>query len=148
MARSKYTHTYTWERERERGLTTTPNTVLRKNKYKKLPTNCKIILELIWDRSKLWIALKSTTDVASFTTPSPKTRLYSRGVSSWLSTCKSRREHYALRIVFTWDKTTALKRLLYLQGANRICCRKDSSNCCEQLSKKEELGNKLCKRRI
>lgn len=70
-----------FERERER-LTTTPSIVLVANKYKKFPINCITVLVLIWERSKLWIALKSTIDVASFTTPSPKTRLYNKGVSS------------------------------------------------------------------
>jgi len=56
-------------------LTITPSSVLATNKYKKLPINCKGILWSICERSKLWIALKSTTDVASFTTPSPNTRL-------------------------------------------------------------------------
>jgi hypothetical protein len=73
-----HTHTHI---ERER-LTATPRTVLVKNKYKKLPINRKASVEVILERSNLWIALKSTTDVASLTTPSPKTILYSKGVSS------------------------------------------------------------------
>jgi len=76
--------------ERIRGrktFTNTPSIVLAINKYKKLPKKCKAIEGSILLRSKLWIALKSTTDVASFTTPSPNTRLYSKGVSSWFSTC-------------------------------------------------------------
>lgn len=49
-------------------------------------------------RSKVWIALNKTTDVASLTTPSPKTRLYNNGVSSWLSTCKVHTESVAEKI--------------------------------------------------
>lgn len=56
-------------------VTRTPSKVLAVNKYRKLPRNFKAIPESKWVRSKLWIALKSTTDVASFTTPSPNTRL-------------------------------------------------------------------------
>ena len=75
------------QREREReSLTNTPS-LLATNKYKKFPINSKAVTELIWERSKFRMALKSTTEVASFTTPSPKTKLYNKGVSSWLSTC-------------------------------------------------------------
>ena len=56
-------------------VTRTPSKVLAVNKYRKLPRNFKAIPESRWVRSKLWIALKSTTDVAAFTTPSPNTRL-------------------------------------------------------------------------
>lgn len=63
-------------------LTKTPKMVLETNRFRKFPKNCIATLELMWERSKLWIALKNTTDVASFTTPSPKTRLYNKGVSS------------------------------------------------------------------
>ena len=36
---------------------------------------------------RFFIALKRTTAVASLTTPSPNTRLYNLGVSSWFMTC-------------------------------------------------------------
>jgi hypothetical protein len=67
-------------------LTKIPKTVLAMNKYKKFPNKCKAVVKSMWERSKFWIALKSTIEVASFTTPSPNTRLYSKGVSSWLRT--------------------------------------------------------------
>lgn len=69
----------TWRMKEKIGVsktvTKTPSIVLVMNKYKRLPKKCKAVLRSIWLRSKLWIALKRTTDVASFTTPSPNTRL-------------------------------------------------------------------------
>lgn len=56
-------------------LTTTPRRVLVENKYRKFPMTCKEIRLLIRFTSIFWIALNKTTDVASFTTPSPNTRL-------------------------------------------------------------------------
>lgn len=68
------------QRQREE-LTAIPSNVLKLNKYKKLPVNCMTVSGVTCTEN-FWIALKSTIDVASFTTPSPKTRLYNRGVSS------------------------------------------------------------------
>ena len=67
-------------REMGERLTPKPRTVLVKKRYKKYPMDSMATIEVTG--SNLWIAIKSTTDVASFTTPSPKTRLYNRGVSS------------------------------------------------------------------
>lgn len=124
-----------------RRLTRTPSMVLVMNRYKKLATNWKAMPALMWERSKLWIALKSTTDVASFTTPSPKTRLYSNGVSSWLSTCTI--GHWSIKLtsqtskVFHYGFQTGpeFKGYLYLQGTNGIRGRKYRSNCCNQCIK-------------
>ena len=63
------------ERNGEKRLTETPSKVLVINKEEKLPMNSNASPDFMLDRSNLWIALKSTTDVASFTTPSPKTKL-------------------------------------------------------------------------
>ena len=55
--------------------------MLNTNNEKKLPKNSRAVFKFVSDTSNFVIALKSTTDVASFTTPSPNTRLYNRGVS-------------------------------------------------------------------
>lgn len=62
-------------------LTKTPKRVLNTNNEKKLPKNSRAVFKFVSDTSNFVIALKSTTDVASFTTPSPNTRLYNSGVS-------------------------------------------------------------------
>lgn len=62
-------------------LTVTPRTVLVTNRYKKSPIT-RNVLPPNFETSSFCTAWKRTTDVASFTTPSPKTRLYSKGVSS------------------------------------------------------------------
>lgn len=79
LSKSKDRHEIEIER---RKLTSTPSKVLVRNKYMKFPTKRNAIVVSICTRSKLWIALNNTTDVASLTTPSPKTRLYRKGVSS------------------------------------------------------------------
>jgi len=66
-------------------LTRIPRPVLNTNRYKKSPITTNVLL-LNLETSSFCTALKRTTDVASFTTPSPKTRLYSKGVSSWWRT--------------------------------------------------------------
>lgn len=66
-------------------LTTTPRQVLAENRYKKFPRTPNVF-PLSFETSIFCTALKRTTDVASFTTPSPKTMLYSKGVSSWWRT--------------------------------------------------------------
>ena len=53
---------------------------------------------LIFPGSKFWIALNNTTEVVSLTTPSPNTRLYKNGVSSWLNTYKVQTESVAENI--------------------------------------------------
>lgn len=63
-------------------LTAIPRAVLVKNRYRKSPMTRSPFAPLSLVTSIFWIALNRTTDVASFTTPSPKTRLYSKGVSS------------------------------------------------------------------
>lgn len=68
-------------------LTITPRPVLVINRYKNSPITLNV-LPLNLETSSFCTALKRTTDVASFTTPSPKTRLYSKGVSSWWRTYK------------------------------------------------------------
>ena len=42
--------------------------------------------------------MNSTTDVASLTTPSPNTKLYKKGVSSWFNTCNVHTESVAENI--------------------------------------------------
>jgi hypothetical protein len=109
------THMY---RERER-ITRTPSMVLEINKYRKFPRNSAAMLELMWDRSMLWIAWKSTTDVASFTTPSPKTRLYNKGVSSWLRTCNN--TNWSTQITFSvWVASKVVIRP-YLHQESHTC---------------------------
>lgn len=67
-------------------LTAIPNAVLVKNKYRKSLTTWKMAQPSSLEKSSFLIALKRTMDVASFTTPSPNTKLYNRGVSSWRRT--------------------------------------------------------------
>ena len=52
-------------------------------RYKKFPNTRRAVKPLMLSKWIFWTALKSTTEVASFTTPSPNTKLYSNGVSSW-----------------------------------------------------------------
>lgn len=60
----------------------TPRAVLVEKRYKKSTSTCRAAQPSSLLTSIFWTALKRTTDVASFTTPSPKTRLYNKGVSS------------------------------------------------------------------
>ena len=48
--------------------------------------------------------MNNTTDVASLTTPSPKTKLYKKGVSSWLNTCRVHTESVAENIAPSAEK--------------------------------------------
>lgn len=68
--------------------------------------NCKNLTLLKFARSKFCIALNSTTDVASLTTPSPKTKLYKKGVSSWFNTCKVHTESVAENIAPSAEKSS------------------------------------------
>lgn len=56
-------------------LTVTPSAVLVTKRYKKVPNNFKAMRVSKLLKSSDWTALKSTIEVASFTTPSPNTRL-------------------------------------------------------------------------
>lgn len=108
--------------------------VLKPNKYKKFRKNFKAMLDLMWVRSKFWIALKSTTDVASFTTPSPNTRLYKKGVSSWWRICiivNQDSDTWCIgKKIWSLQERRVRRPLQYLQCANRIRGWKYCSNCC------------------
>ena len=123
----RHNHANERRNDKVKRLTATPNKVLVKNRSTKFPKNCMILPEVMWDRSNLSIALKRTTDVASFTTPSPKTRLYRRGVSSWLSTCNINRTKQLLATYLI--TLSPISEQPYLQCAYRICSWKHRSKC-------------------
>jgi len=52
-----------------------PRAVLEQKRKRKVPNNFKAVIEVVLLKSRDWTELKSTIDVASFTTPSPNTML-------------------------------------------------------------------------
>lgn len=58
-----------------RQLTTIPRAVLVKKRYRKFPSSFSAVRPLMLLTLSDWTALKSTIEVASLTTPSPKTTL-------------------------------------------------------------------------